>query len=208
MMVYGLKRIEHTWKYRTHDGQLVSFEECTIGKYKGITFMSVYSEDETGICEEYLLAVTKEIAYRDMEKMHGNGFVRLLEKVEVDEKHYDRTEVFFSIARKTKFTIDGEQLFEGYTFNRYWNGWECPYFTKDVAMEVCKEFSYKYDDDEECRCFYDEETDKFYCEDYNSDYERELIGTPTTIKTEDGELKVYYFGGSWIWSEYEEYESQ
>ena len=108
------------------------------------------------------------------------------------------------IARKTKFTIDGEQIFEGYTFDRYWNGFDCPYFTKEIAMEICKEFSFKYDEVEECRRFYDEETDTFYEEDYNCDYEREIIGNPMEINTENGKIKVYVFGGSWVWAEVEE----
>ena len=69
-------------------------------------------------------------------------------------------------------------------------------------MEVCDEFSYKYDEEEECRCFYDECTDAFYCEDWNNDYVRQEIGHPTEFNTEEGKIKVYDFGyGGWIWSE-------
>ena len=32
------------WGYSTKDGTLVAFEECTLGKYKGKRFMSVFSE--------------------------------------------------------------------------------------------------------------------------------------------------------------------
>ena len=42
--------------------------------------------------------------------------------------------------RKTKFAIDGyDGTFEGYTDGRLWNGWDCPYFTKEVGMEICLE---------------------------------------------------------------------
>lgn len=195
--IYTLTREENTWKYRTQDGKLVSFEMCTIGKYNGKTFMSVYTESENSIHEEYLLEVTNEIKYYDTPRK-----VRILEKVEVNEEHYNRTEVFFNCARKTSFSIDGEKSFKGYTFNRNWNGFECPYFTKEVSMEICKEFSFKYDETEECRCFYDKETDTFYCEDYNCDYERQEIGHPTEINTEHGKIKVYDFGyAGWVWFE-------
>lgn len=195
------------WKYRTEDGVLVGFEECTIGKYKGKTFMGVYSESTTEngypyICEEYLLEVKRQIRFHDVQRTFGDGYVRVLEEIEVDEKQLSRKDVFFNFARKTKFSIDESKSFEGYTFNQYWNGWDCPYFTKEVAMEVCDEFSYKYDDEEECRCFYDECTDTFYCEDWNNDYERQEIGHPTEINTEEGKIKVYNFGyACWIWSE-------
>ena len=193
---------DYGFGYKTQDGILVDFHRCTIGKYNGKTFMSVYSEGKTkdgynSITEEYLLEVTKEIKYHDTLRN-----VRILEEIEVDETQLSRTEVFYNFARKAKFSIEECPEFEGYTFNQYWNGWDCPYFTKDVAMEVCKEFSYEYNDEEECRCFYDEETDTFYCEDWNYDYERQEIGHPTEINTEDGVIKVYDFGyAGWIWSE-------
>lgn len=198
-MKITLTREANSWRYRTQNGKLVGFEACTIGKYKGKTFMSVYTETENCICEEYLLEVTKEIKYYDTPRK-----VRILEEVEVNEERHNRMEVFFNCARKTSFSIDGEKSFEGYTFNRYWNGFDCPYFTKEVAMEICKEFSFKYDEVEECRRFYDEETDTFYEEDWNCDYEREEIGNPMEINTEDGKIKVYDFGGSWVWAEVEE----
>lgn len=78
------------------------------------------------------------------------------------------------------------------------------HISKEIAMEICKEFSFKYDEVEECRRFYDEETDTFYEEDYNCDYEREIIGNPMEINTENGKIKVYVFGGSWVWAEVEE----
>ena len=39
--------------------------------------------------------------------------------------------------RKTRFVIDcNEKNYEGYTDGRLWNGWECPWFTKEVADEM------------------------------------------------------------------------
>ena len=38
--------------------------------------------------------------------------------------------------RKTKFQINEDKVFEGYSFNQYWNGWDQPCFTKKTAQEV------------------------------------------------------------------------
>lgn len=220
MRTITLTREPQSWYYRTQDGTLVGFEQCSIGKYKGKTFMSVYSEyteysealerEFNGIREEYLLEVVKEIKFYDQPKYMGNGSVRVLEEIEVDEHKYSRSEVFYNLARPAKFAIEDGTVYPGYTFNQYWNGWDCPCFTMKTAMEICKEFSYEYNE-VSCICFYDEETDTFYCEDYNNDYERQEIGHPTEINTPDGKLKVYDFGyAGWIWSEVddEEYEEE
>ena len=94
------------WKYRSEDGTLVGFEECTIGKYKGKTFMNVYSESTTEdghhcICEEYLLEVKKETKFNDVQKTFSDVRVRVLEEIEVDEKQLSRKDVFFNFARLT-----------------------------------------------------------------------------------------------------------
>lgn len=210
---------DEAWRYRTQEGTLVSFEQCTIGKYKGKLFMRVWSEyteysevlgkNIDGFKEEYLLKVTKEIRFYDKPKTMGGGTVRVLQEIEVDETPLHSKDVFYNVARKAKFGIEDSASFTGYTFNQYWNGWDCPYFTKEIAMEVCKEFSYKYDEEIECRCFYDEATDTFYCEDDNTDYGKQEIGTPTEINTPDGKLKVYDFGvAGWIWSEDDESDEE
>ena len=78
-----------------------------------------------------------------------------------------------------------------------WNGWDRPYFTKEIALEICKEFS-----SEEFRCYYDENTDTFFSEDDDSVPNKEEIGTPTEINTPEGKIKVYDFGcAGWIWEE-------
>ena len=40
--------------------------------------------------------------------------------------------------RATKFTIDtfGGVEFDGYTAGEEWNGWACPYFTREQGMQV------------------------------------------------------------------------
>ncbi len=113
------------------------------------------------------------------------------------------------IAREALFNIDGGKTFRGYTLGESWNGFACPYFTKETALEVCKSTSCKYETiagKEECRTFYDETTDTFYCEDYYNGYEREIIASPTEITIENGTtIKVYSFGDAgWCWDEVED----
>ena len=217
-MIIKLTKEPDSWRYRTQYGTLVDFKRCTLGKYKGKLFMSVYSEskeyneylkkDIECFKTEYLLEVTKEILFYDKLRSFGNRTIRILQEIEVDEKQYTYKEVFYNEARASKFAIEDGNVYPGFTFNQYWNGWECPYFTKETALEVCKEFSYEYNE-VSCKCFYDEETDTFYCEDYNNDYERQEIGTPTEINTPDGVVKVYNFGvAGWIWSEWSEHDKE
>lgn len=211
-MLVKLTRETNDWRYITEDGTLVAFERCTIGKYEGKLFMSVASEtvEETHrvVTEQYLLEVTREVKFHDVPRTFGDGTVRILEEVEVDENQLNRTEVFFNMARPAMFSIDLGKSYPGYTFNRHWNGWECPYFTKEVAEEICKDFSFTYsftDSDgnkQECRYYYKEETDTFYGFDDNTEYGEQEIGCPTEIQTPDGKIKVYDFGiAGWIWGE-------
>lgn len=190
---------ENGYEYRTQNDELVSFKECTLGKYKGRLFMFVYSESNDGKCikEEYLLEVVGQYRYFDKSNFVGNGKVRILEEIEVDEHKYTQEEVFFNEARKTEFAIENGVVFEGYTFNQYWNGWDRPYFTKEIALEICKEFS-----SEGFRCYYDEKSDAFFSEDDDSMPNKEEIGTPTEINTPEGKIKAYDFGcAGWIWEE-------
>lgn len=89
------------------------------------------------------------------------------------------------IARKTNFNADTEADYEGWTFDEDWNGFEVPYFEKDVADKITKDLNGTYDASKDCYKFEDEE-------DFSSQ----------TINTTDGEKKVYCIGGyTWVWSE-------
>lgn len=37
---------------------------------------------------------------------------------------------------KSKFQIDDGPIYEGYTNGNHWNGWACPYFTREVADQI------------------------------------------------------------------------
>lgn len=46
------------------------------------------------------------------------------------------------IATRQKFTADWlEKDYDGYTFGEYWNGWSCPYFTKEQGLALLPEWN-------------------------------------------------------------------
>lgn len=64
--------------------------------------------------------------------------------------------------RKTKFNIgDSENIYEGYTDGRLWNGWATPYFTKEVADKMVKDY--------EEAMYYEERLDAYIVVDNNHD---------------------------------------
>lgn len=38
--------------------------------------------------------------------------------------------------RKAKFELEEAGIYEGYTYGDLWNGWDCPYFTEEVAKTM------------------------------------------------------------------------
>lgn len=56
--------------------------------------------------------------------------------------------------QRADFSIEmlGEATFEGFTCGDTWNGWRCPYFTREEAIEVLNAsvsngYSWRYDDE-------------------------------------------------------------
>ena len=73
----------------------------------------------------------------------------------------------------------------------FWNGWNCPYFTKEVADEIVDHFAdpaiLRYDEGNDVYVYYNENMDE-------TDYYE-----PTEIIAPDGIRKVYPIG-SWFWT--------
>lgn len=190
---------ESGYWYRLSEEYVVKFKESTLGRYKG-TFMLRYriTEGENGVNHYDAAGVYK---VEEMKRSHMQGSIIIPECVVIDEKPYTYQEVFRDMARPGRFCIEESRVFEGWTFNEYWNGFSCPYFRKDVSLEICRDLSWKEDNETYCTFYYDEKTDSFYCRDVNSDFKDELIANPCMINTENGEIHVYNWGGSLIWSE-------
>jgi len=103
-------------------------------------------------------------------------------------KTYELFERELKKARKSTFTIDGEESFEGWTFDDEWNGFACPYFEKEAADKVAKYCNGKFDGKDT----------------YSFDEEREEpeVYTSQMIETVEGKKKVWPIGAwMWTWSE-------
>lgn len=102
--------------------------------------------------------------------------------------------------RKTRFVIDtNEKTYEGYTDGTLWNGWECPWFTKEVAEEMMRDLN-----KEGVGTEYNPETDSYIVEVEFSDPD---VFDGADVKTEDGIQHLYPIGAwCWIWDEVVEEE--
>lgn len=183
------------------NGQVISLETCDSGPFKDKLFM--VCPDTTVYKIEKILEIVKAETFRSEKD------VSVLKKIGISDRIYTYAEVFLSLARAGTFSIGHSPSFSGYTYGRTWNGFASPYFHKEEFLKICEYFSVVYGngndlDLAECRCFYNESTDEFYCEDYYNDYIRERIGFPTIIHTADGPLSVYFFEGCWDWLEHKE----
>lgn len=97
--------------------------------------------------------------------------------------------------RKTKFSIcDDQRIYEGYTDGRRWNGWECPWFTREVAEQIMKDLN-----SDDVKTEYDEKADTYivhWCEGTDDVFDG------ADMNTEDGIKHLYPIGaGCWIWDE-------
>lgn len=117
------------------------------------------------------------------------------------------------MLKKTIFNIDGMPYFIGYTAGQHWNGWACPFFTKEVCQAICDYIM--SDGTYEQKAFYDEKKDTFFVctpdnvEDDSPDGVQEQADGADR-ETEDGTLHLYAFGAyNWIWDDLDEvFESQ
>lgn len=96
------------------------------------------------------------------------------------------------------FTIDDTHPFEGYDEEYDWNGWECPWFTKEVGdtiVDYYKDYMH-----------FNAEKDAFAYVSPDDDGEIEYF-VGQDIETVDGIKHLYPIGNkSWIWDKYSESE--
>ena len=101
--------------------------------------------------------------------------------------------------RKTKFTIcDDERIYEGYTDGRHWNGWECPWFTREVTEQIMKDLN-----NDGVSTEYNAETDSYIVQ--AKEWDQPDIFDGADVNTEDGVQHLYPIGAwCWIWDEAQE----
>jgi hypothetical protein len=105
---------------------------------------------------------------------------------------------------KTMFECDGfNGVFEGYTNGTYWNGWACPWFTKEVATQIV---TANNSIEDAFRMEYDSTTDTFIVRDDDDGCEL-FEGRVFTIKGEP--ITLYPIGnGCWVWDDLADYETK
>lgn len=85
----------------------------------------------------------------------------------------------------------------GYSDDRSkWNGFDCPYFTKDVAIQILKKLANAPKSQGEFRYAYVPGRDAFKI---TGDYDDNVLFEGDTFQTVDGPKRLYCIGG-WMWT--------
>lgn len=197
-MILDVTRIPNSWEYEIPGFGKAHIETATLGANKGKLFL---------ISEDYKRVAEINVLEKHMVEFKFGGVidrkVNVADKIEIVRDNLEYKEVFFEVARKTKFAIEDGTEYEGYTYNRYWNGWDMPMFTKEIAEKILKELT---DETDDWQAKYDNETDTFIFKYIDDEMEETEQGHD--ILSENGNVyHVYDIGAaSWIWSEVEESE--
>ena len=104
--------------------------------------------------------------------------------------------------RKSAFVIeDWFGPFEGWTEDQNCNGWACPYFEPEIAMQMVDAWGRVTFGNKLFKAHYNEERNQFCFWSSGSDWD--CFG-PQTINVEGRQITVYPIGaGAWIWEEAE-----
>ena len=117
-----------------------------------------------------------------------------------DYRVVEQSEMGSSLWQKSKFELEGcDQVFEGWTSGRRWNGWAMPYFELAEAKRLTEAIA-------ENGVRYDAERDAFVSFGIDGDEE---VWEGTVISTVGASsIKVYGVGaGAWIWEEIDTFHS-
>lgn len=99
---------------------------------------------------------------------------------------------------------DGKVRYPGYTRGERWNGFACPYFTKEVGQQIAKDGS-----TEDYYLIFDEKKDRFVYHDCDCDQLEYEVFEGEDIIVDGENIHVYPIGAfSWIWSDYDHKYSQ
>ena len=110
--------------------------------------------------------------------------------------------------RHTVFSMNDEERFIGYSGGNHWNGWACPYFTRDEAERIVKHVNACSVDHNMYNMHYDYATDTFVYHDGNNDYD-ETFEAVCYLDVDTGEMLTLYAVGafSWTWDDMMECET-
>ena len=104
---------------------------------------------------------------------------------------------------KSKFQIEDGPIYEGYTKGNHWNGWACPWFTKETALEIADAHNALMNEfnallpNNKSYAIYNETEDTFIFYGYDEAETEEFKGKDFTINGKT--LHLYPIGnGCWI----------
>lgn len=101
---------------------------------------------------------------------------------------------------------DNIAIYDGYTNGTHWNGWACPWFTKETALEIADAYNALIPDDK-ARAIYNETEDTFIFYGYDEAEPEEFKGKDFIINGKT--LHLYPIGnGSWVWDDIAEYQTK
>lgn len=188
-MILEVTRIPNSWEYEVPGFGKAHIEGATLGSNKGKLFL---------ITNDYKRVAEINVLEKHIVQVPFDREVYVADKIEIVKDNLEYKDIFFEMARKTKFAIEDGTEYEGFTYNRYWNGWDMPMFTKEVAEKILNELT---NENEDWQANYDNELDTFTFK-YIAD-ESQTIEQGHDILCDDGNVyHVYDIGAaSWIWSE-------
>ena len=108
------------------------------------------------------------------------------------------------LIKKGLFALDSTELtFEGYDTGTYWNGWNRPYFTKEVAEKILSDNQKDADGEIQYDWSYDKQNDRFIVQWVNTStaiHEEKEVANAEKIADEFGNTFIVYpIGEGWCW---------
>jgi hypothetical protein len=122
----------------------------------------------------------------------GGGFQFTVPAEEIDRFHRVGDAESIPVFTRGTFQIEGiDGDFEGWSDGTFWNGWEKPCFTREVAERVLQSCGHKWS--------YDAASDTFDVYSSGEEEPEQFCGESVQLG-DGGTAKAYFIGaGSWIW---------
>ena len=136
----------------------------------------------------FLMKPLEELRKSFSDKEIDNYCQKIIDNYEVVQKSEDERKLILNDALKPHY---------GYCNLRTWNGWTCPYFSKNVADSIMNEVNSL---DPVLKLEYDKENDRYICHDENYPDEPTYYEATKLLCADGKTRKVYPIGnGEWCW---------
>jgi hypothetical protein len=137
------------------------------------------------LSENILQAVAAELAEQDKPEQ---GVIKLHQRTPHQVQNNPLEKAYFTIGETTV-------AYEGFTLGGYWNGWACPMFTDDVAIQILQDCTNSISD----KVWFDAENNCF-CAHFDGALEEVEIYEGKEYEYEGKTYMLYDIGAySWVW---------